>query len=183
MSTSGAPKQEQGSRRGSRRAVVLQTGTLVFGAENSALECQVLDISDGGAKIHAANLPDSADVFDLRLDSGTTYRCRVVWRDKQNLGIEFVGEVTPNHGDVLGRRKHPRDSTLRQGQIVFQNGHCTIDCAILDLSKSGAKIRPRDLVACPEIFELRVNNGPTHPCKIVRRQGNVLGVHFLDLDD
>ncbi len=183
MPTSAASKQEQGSRRRSRRVSILQTGTLVFGTENCALECHVLNISDGGAKIRASSLADSADVFDLRLDSGTTYRCRVVWRDKQNLGIEFVGEVTPSHGDGVERREHPRGSTLRQGQIVFQNGHCTIDCAILDLSKSGAKIRPRDLVACPEIFELRVNNGPTHPCKIVRRQGNDLGVHFLDLGD
>ena len=89
MSTSAAKKREQ-DRRKSQRVSVLQMGTLVVGAGNSRLECIVLDITNSGAKLRAPDLAETEDVFDLRLATGTTHRCKVAWRDKQNLGVDFL---------------------------------------------------------------------------------------------
>jgi hypothetical protein len=33
--------------------------------------------------------------------------------------------------------------------IVFNRGHCTLGCQILDVSETGAMVRPSDIFLCP----------------------------------
>ncbi len=78
------------------------------------------------------------------------------------------------------RRVHPRKKVLKPAQIVYQDGNCVMDCVVADLSEGGAKIKYTDIFACPDSFELRMKDGPTRRCKVVRKSGRGAGVEFLD---
>jgi hypothetical protein len=54
-------------------------------------ECQLSDVSDGGARLLVPSPDDIPETFTLRLSSrGTSKRnCRVVWRSDTEVGIEF----------------------------------------------------------------------------------------------
>ena len=77
------------------------------------------------------------------------------------------------------RRQSRRAKSIRGAQIVYQNGNCVMDCLILDVSDTGARIRPADLIKCPPSFTLRMTDGSTRPCVVVRRSASELGLRFL----
>jgi hypothetical protein len=54
--------------------------------------CLVLNLHDGGAMLHSDTHHVAAFKFDLSLDGfQTTKHCRVVWRNGNTCGVEFVG--------------------------------------------------------------------------------------------
>ena len=77
------------------------------------------------------------------------------------------------------RRRHKRDRVLKEGQIVFHHGQCTVNCAVVDISASGARVRVDTALGLPEHFELRLYRGPAYTCRVVWNQGNTLGVEFV----
>src|SRR3981189_858652 len=75
---------------------------------------------------------------------------------------------TPNE-KVTERRRAPRRGALKNAVIVFNNGHCTMGCQIVDMSDTGAKLMPADILLCPKEFVLKPQIGeprgsrcPTH---------------------
>lgn len=91
-------------------------------------------------------------------------------------GKASMAEINPDSEN----RRHPRKRTLKQGQIIFQNGHCIVDCAILDISEGGAKLKPSDTLLCPEHFLLKIKFGPSHNCEVIWQSGDIIGVCFSD---
>jgi len=179
------PDETQGSRRRWRRIPVLKSGVLSLDGESRTVECEVRDVTQGGARIRAASLPDGAETFDLRIGDGESHHCRTIWHDREIMGVEYVD--TPGAAPAgserdgePGRNDGPRDRMLRPGQIVFHDGQCIMECTILDLSKTGALVQPQDILICPDLFELRVKFGPTFHCKVIRHTGTTLGIQFLD---
>lgn len=81
---------------------------------------------------------------------------------------------------VEERRRHPRSRVLRRARIVFRGGHSTIDVILLDLSDGGARLRSPGLLAIPERFELRIENGPSYDAAVAFRHADTTGVRFLD---
>ncbi len=81
---------------------------------------------------------------------------------------------------VEERRKTVRRRVLRRGKIVFRKGHSAIDCILLDLSDGGARLRAPGLIALPERFELRIENGPSYEVAVAFRTFELAGVRFLD---
>ena len=63
-------------------------------ADNGATEyeCQVLDLSSGGARIATDDVMDVRDRFELTLVKGHHKRdlCEVVWRRGRTYGVKFV---------------------------------------------------------------------------------------------
>ncbi|MEE8189268.1 MAG: PilZ domain-containing protein [Kiloniellales bacterium] len=78
------------------------------------------------------------------------------------------------------RRADPRAKTLKGAQIVYRDGNCVMDCLISNLSEGGAKLKPSDIFACPDTFELRIKDAPARRCRIVRRSGSEVAVEFLE---
>jgi hypothetical protein len=78
------------------------------------------------------------------------------------------------------RRKFERKRVLRRGRIVFRKGYGVIDCVVLDLSAGGARLSTPGLLAMPERFELRLENGPSYAVEVVSRGLETTGVRFLD---
>ncbi len=69
---------------------------------------------------------------------------------------------------------------LRSGQIVFQNGNCVIDCLVLEVSESGAALKPTNPMECPKFFTLKISHGATHNCEVCWQYSDKMGVRFLN---
>ena len=60
---------------------------------------------------------------------------------------------------IAERRRAQRRRTLKNAVIVYSNGHYTMGCQILDMSDTGAKLVPADLLLCPTEFVLKPQVG------------------------
>ncbi len=78
----------------------------------------------------------------------------------------------------LERRVQNRRKTLGNGVIYFAGGSCAMDCVILDLSESGARIRPAD-ATCPDEFLLYSKEINWVSCEVMWRQKHFIGVRFV----
>lgn len=77
-------------RRRHVRMPVHWTGALA--GESDALDCVVLDISPGGARVQSADpLPVVTEVR-LSLAHGGDYQGAVVWRQGSFMGLRFAGQ-------------------------------------------------------------------------------------------
>jgi hypothetical protein len=63
--------------------------------------------------------------------------------------------------------------------IVFNDGHCTLGCQILDISDTGAKVRPSDIFLCPGEFVLQPKIGTARACEVVWRKNDKVGVRYI----
>ncbi len=78
------------------------------------------------------------------------------------------------------RRRAPRARTIKGAQIVYNNGHCDLDCLVLSLSDSGAALQPQDMLNVPDSFVLRFRTGEIKQCQVCWRHADKLGVRFTD---
>jgi hypothetical protein len=67
---------------------------------------------------------------------------------------------------------------LTSASILDENGVGGMDCAILDLSVEGARLRPSDPLALPEKCRLRLTPSLTLGCRIVHRDHRDIAVTF-----
>lgn len=78
------------------------------------------------------------------------------------------------------RRSSARPRVLRRGLVVFANGRSTVQCVVLDLTGTGARLRLDAWLGIPNRFDLRIDNGPTQVAEVCYRDLEVAGVRFLD---
>jgi GGDEF domain-containing protein len=76
------------------------------------------------------------------------------------------------------RRKSSRQRALKKALIVFSNGNCTINCQIIEVSDSGAKLLPDDPFSLPEHFLLKPRDGEPRYCDVKWRSGTAVGVQY-----
>jgi len=80
-------------KRRHNRKVFERTAALDFGSGSASATCEVLDISDGGARLRPLMCaPDTLpERFTLLLSTCGKVRrfCHVVWRSRTELGVEF----------------------------------------------------------------------------------------------
>lgn len=76
-------------------------------------------------------------------------------------------------------RTSARKKTLRTGMIVFNHRMTTMECAIFDLSDTGARLRPPEIGILPDQFELQVLYGGTFQCKVIHKTRDQIGVLFV----
>lgn len=77
------------------------------------------------------------------------------------------------------RRSAPREKMLGTGLISWSNGYRSMACVVLDWTRSGARIKPSDMLGCPEEFTLVTGNGKRVPCEVKWRDNTVMGVIFI----
>jgi hypothetical protein len=91
--------------------------------------------------------------------------------------------VRRNHGDAgqqaSDRRAVDRQRVLWKGSVLFLDTEGTIDCVVLDVSGSGARLRPSDVLSCPEQFRLTWLEEEPRLCEVVWRDSTYIGVRFL----
>jgi hypothetical protein len=77
-------------------------------------------------------------------------------------------------------RRHSRDLVLRTGKIVRALGAAAIDCAILNISQSGACILVPPEADIPQSFDLSVDPDDTvYRCETVWKAGPKIGLTFV----
>lgn len=80
----------------------------------------------------------------------------------------------------VDKRKHTRVLVLKTGAIHRGHGEAPIDCAVLNLSASGACILVPNAIPVPPHFELVVDgDGQSHHCEVMWREGGKIGVEFV----
>ena len=71
--------------------------------------CVVWDISEGGARLSVTDLATLPNKFLLVLerDAPTGTSCRVVWRQNDQIGLEFIDHADPKLHDLIRRKTAP----------------------------------------------------------------------------
>jgi hypothetical protein len=65
---------------------------IVTGTKEPPRSCTISDISHSGARLLLETEDELPDLFTLLLTRNgvTRRRCRLIWRDGQNVGVEFM---------------------------------------------------------------------------------------------
>ena len=76
-------------RRGHRRRV-LKSAMIVYNDGYCTLGCQILDVSDTGARVMPADIFLCPAEFVLKARIGSPRDCEVVWRKKDAVGVRYI---------------------------------------------------------------------------------------------
>lgn len=177
ISTKGAMTLE---RRKAMRQTAIQSGRVYLNNRTSYV-CTILNFSEGGAKIRVNNPADFTRIVKLQARNDETKPCQAVWRSGNNIGLQFtkIDRINKGESEELSSSRGVR--ILEEGQIVFNRAQCVLQCQILSMSDSGARIRPNDLALCPKRFQLRMKDGPTRNCQVIRTENGEVAVRFIEI--
>ena len=78
-------------RRVFPRRRLIRRGRIVLHAGRSAIECVILDISEGGARLRLEDWLLVPNAFELRIENGPTHQVEVRHRDLETAGVQFAG--------------------------------------------------------------------------------------------
>jgi hypothetical protein len=78
-----------------------------------------------------------------------------------------------------GHRQSMRQQCLLRGRVYFNNGRCSLDCLIRDISDEGARIAFFDPVNIPDVIRLYIpKKNRTMDASVQWRRGLTIGVTF-----
>jgi hypothetical protein len=89
--------QHQTDARKAERALVRRCGWYVRSVGQQLRECTVWDVSESGARLVVDSPETIPDLFHIymTLDFSSRRHCRVVWRSKTQIGVEFLPVRAP----------------------------------------------------------------------------------------
>ena len=77
--------------RSSERVRAFLGAQILFNNHNSTVDCQIRNISAGGAKLLVSSTVSVPQEFELSVpQKGRTFRCRLRWRIQDAVGVEFL---------------------------------------------------------------------------------------------
>ncbi|MDF2117982.1 PilZ domain-containing protein [Roseiarcaceae bacterium H3SJ34-1] len=80
----------------------------------------------------------------------------------------------------IGRRQAVRQTCHMRAEMRFLDGRVPIECTVIDISATGARVQLPDGFECPEDFDLFIpSRSETKIAKMRRQEDNVAGVAFL----
>ena len=79
-----------GERRQDPRAQMLRRARVVFRSGHCVVECVVLDLSSGGARLKFTGILALPPRFELRLDSGLSRPAEIRFRGADVAGVQFT---------------------------------------------------------------------------------------------
>jgi PilZ domain-containing protein len=106
-------------------------------------------------------------------------------RDRREALIKLAGEFDSLANDIerkekprrADRRFSDRLRVFKAGKLVFGQGGSDIDCAVRNISRTGALITVQDAVTIPQEFELCWESA-VQRCTVVWRNVHGIGVRF-----
>ena len=96
----------------------------------------------------------------------------------------MTGERVMSGGGVVAtagdQRCADRRRMLKSGRITFNDRHCSLPCAVRDLTATGARLAVDGSISAPDHFELNIElDGTWVECEVAWRRANLLGVRFV----
>ncbi|MBS0412345.1 MAG: PilZ domain-containing protein [Proteobacteria bacterium] len=92
---------------------------------------------------------------------------------------DALASSEPPTDDPGGKRREQRRRVLLSGKLVHSAGELTVDCAIQDLSATGARIRvPDDTLVGDPIYLINMSHGVAWRARVAWRRDNRLGLAF-----
>lgn len=97
-------------KRKALRARTLLGGVIAFNSRASTMDCQVRNLSSGGAKVAFTNTAVVPDQFDLAIArQDRSFRARMVWRTPNEAGVAFMSEYNQDVAVPLELARRLRD--------------------------------------------------------------------------
>jgi hypothetical protein len=90
--------------------------------------------------------------------------------------LDYINAVF--NGERKDCRNEIRLKTLRKCRVVFGEQLEGMNCFLMDISKSGARLRPADATKLPDRFDLEIEQDVRISCEVAHRTHNELGVAF-----
>jgi hypothetical protein len=82
------------------------------------------------------------------------------------------------------QRTGARRRVLLAGRLVYGEDDLVVDCAIRDLSETGAKVRVSGPVVLPaKVHLIELRTGQAFACEVIWRRMPELGLHFVETFD
>lgn len=79
------------------------------------------------------------------------------------------------------KRKEPRQRVLRAGKLYFGAFSPTvIDCLVVELSGQGGRVETPEMTQVPDLFKIKVGDGPVQRARRTWTRGNMIGLELLD---
>ena len=181
-------EEQHESREGQEhpRALVLYPGTLRVGGWSVA--CEVVNISVEGANVRATQVLDLVPLLILSIAPHGEFECDVTWQDGEILGLTFreQGPKTRRLYEALlqdsegaeGARDTTRVQVLWSGKL--RSKEMSSDCRIVNVSLGGAKAQVSSPSYILSPVTLVIERFGEFNCEIVWREGDYLGLRFLD---
>ena len=157
---------------------MLKKGQIVFNNGHTSIGCQILDISEVGAKLMPIDLFSCPSEFALKSLTGEPRQCEVKWRKGAVLGVRFLDLQQPLRASD-DRRRQSRRRTMQYALIVYNRVYSAMPAQIIDISDVGARLIPVDVFACTREFVLKPKNGGPRQCTVLWRRGTMIGIRFL----
>src|SRR3984893_7852295 len=107
---------------------------------------------------------------------GEPRHCEVMWRRGAKIGVRYVIQQPATMPEE--RRHHPRRRAPQKAVIIYNNGHSSMRCQIVDISDTRAYLMPADISLCPREFVLKLQSGETRHCAVMWRRETQMGVHY-----
>ena len=84
---------------------------------------------------------------------------------------------------IPDRRGFPRYEVRNAGRLLFMDQPCLVECTIRNISADGALLSLATAVGLPNVVLLwERRTGAIHECEVRWCDGNVVGVHFTDVN-
>jgi hypothetical protein len=168
------------------RYATLCPGTLVVGAQE--VECEVLNISVGGAKIRVSQPIDADTPVCLKILHVGEFSGQVAWCNGTTLGVVFQDELTEFARiieDVLraemrrdDRREEGRASVLWSGKL--RSAGQISNCRIVNISLKGVQLLAEKEIDCGLEVILWIERFGEFTTKLIWQDGPSIGVQFED---
>jgi hypothetical protein len=157
-----------------------------FYAGDREMDCEILNISVGGAKVRLAEPVETKSEVRVRIDRVGEFSGRVAWCKGTTLGIEFhdkLSELARIVEDLLGgdtsddtKRDEARSSVLWSGQLLTAGQ--VVNCRVLNISAKGAQLRTFKTFECGLEVILSIDRYGEFAGKLICQDGPNVGIQF-----
>jgi hypothetical protein len=170
------------------RYPIALSGKIFLPAEDASFDCQVVNLSGGGAGIQCNEPPPLRSFVILYIDGIGRFKALTTRYVDGELGLQFITSEEKReqllkdilyfvmHGTKITTRtrRHTRSTDVKWSHFLRPNGDC-VRCEALDLSLQGISLKTKVQPPIGEITRLGRVYG-----RVVRHHDDGIAVQFLE---
>jgi hypothetical protein len=188
-SNANASPKPPAEQRAYERIATALVGKFFVPAEEVTLDCQVINLSAGGAGVKCAEPPPLNTFVVLYIDGFGRFECVATRFVDGELGLRFVCKEAKrqrllrdlssyvNSGATTDTklRRHPRNASVSVGYFSRPSGE-SVRCDVLDISLQGVSLRTDSRPPLGEIINLGRTWG-----RVIRHHQDGIALQFIEI--